>query len=218
MRKREVPIDFFSFHVYGSNVQKFIDKSAIVREMLDNAGYTDTEIILDEWNYVKGWDTKDEFMYSLKTIHSIKGASFIAANIASAQKNDNLDMMLYYDTRPSVWNGVFDFYTAEPLKGYYPLAWYSNFYDMKSEIRCENEPEKIYSICGVDDNGKVLCILTNFSDDENVPSKEIRLDFGREGKYEIYVVDEEKNGELLNTTETLEIILKPFSIVMIKEI
>ena len=55
-------------------------------------------------------------------------------------------------------------------------------------------------------------------DDDNMTSKDVKIDFGREGKYEIYVVDEEKDGELILTTDKLEFNIKPWSFVLIKEI
>ena len=43
-------------------------------------------------------------------------------------------------------------------------------------------------------------------------------DFGKTGKYEAYLVDEDHDGELICTTEELEFDLKRNSILLIKEI
>ena len=48
--------------------------------------------------------------------------------------------------------------------------------------------------------------------------KEIKVDFGRNGKYEIYSLDAEHDGELIEVKEDLTLTLKVNSCVMIKEI
>ena len=215
MKKREVPIDFFSWHIYCQEPQQMIDKAIIFKNMLIKNGYENAETILNEWNYVKGW--LDEFQYSINAIHSIKGAAFMMACMSEVQKCDALDMLMYYDTRPSAFCGVFDYYSYKPLKGYYPLKWCGMLYDMEAEIRCENEPENVYSLCGIDKEGKVLSVITYYTDDDNAPNKEITVDFGRDGKYEIYLLDDEHDGELTEVTDKLTFNMKVQSCVMIKE-
>ncbi len=215
MQKRQVKIDFFSWHVYCTGPKKMIDRAESIRVMLDKYGYKNTESILNEWNYVKGWT--EAFIYSIKTIHGMKGAAFTMACISEAQKS-SIDMLMYYDTRPSVFNGVFDFYTCEKLKGYYPLYWYGMFYGMKHEIRSENTVDDIYTLCGVDDDGKVLAVVTHYSDDDNADDKTISIDFGKDGNYEIYLLDEEHTNELVSTTNNLTFTMKNQTCILIKEI
>ncbi|MBR5586859.1 MAG: hypothetical protein IKW02_02740 [Clostridia bacterium] len=216
MSERNVPIDFFSWHVYGTTPQKMLEKAGNLKELLVKYGYENAESILNEWNYVRGW--REDFKYSILAIHGLKGAAFVMSCICEAQKSNAIDMLMYYDTRPGAFCGAFDYYSYEPLKGYYPLMWYGKFYDMESEIRCENEPENIYTLCGTDKDDKVLCIVTNYSEDDDSPEIKVKVDFGKEGKYEIYAVDEEHSGELINTTDNLEIAIPRQSFILIKEI
>ena len=186
-----------------------------VRSLMDRYGYGDAESILNEWNYVRDWGK--DFIYSLETIHGIKGATFTMACMSAAQ-HSSIDMLMYYDTRQSFFNGVFDFYTCKPLKGYYAFLWYGMFYDRKAEIKAENEPENIYSLCGVDENGKVLAVITHYFDEDNAPDQTVSVDFGREGNYEIYVLDKDKNGELVSTTKDLCFNMPVHSSILIKEV
>lgn len=163
---------FFSWHAYRVEPAKIKDKAIIIKNILIENGYDKTESILNEWNYVNDWGTG--FVKSVMTIHGIKGAAFVMASMTEMQKCDALDMLMYYDTRPSAFCGAFDYYTYEPLKGYYPLMWYGKFYDMESEVRCEKEPENIYTLCGIDKEGKSMCIITNYSDDE-ASAKKLKL-------------------------------------------
>ena len=216
MKRREVQIDFFSWHIYCNDPHKMVDKSKRIESYLIENGYENAESILNEWNYVEGW--REKFVYTIKAIHGIKGAAFTMACISEAQKAP-IDMLMYYDTRPSVFCGAFDLYTYEKLKGYYPLAWYGNFYDMEAEIRCESEHSScIYTLCGVDKDGKALCIVTNYSNDDEAESREVKIDFGEDGKYEIYMLDDEHDAELISTTSDLKFTLKNHSFAMIKQI
>jgi len=109
------------------------------------------------------------------------------------------------------------FQSYEPLKGYYAMYWYGMFYDMKAWIPAENKPDNIYSLCGVDDNGKAMAMVTYYSDDDNSPNKTVKLDMGRDGEYEVYVLDENKDGELVCTTSDLTFDVSIHSCILVKE-
>ncbi len=215
MQKRKVELDFFSWHIYcykGPN--DVLCRSELIKSMLLKNGYPNTESILNEWNYVKDWG--EGFVDSIKDMKGIKGASFVMSCMCAVQ-HSSIDMLMYYDTRPSSFNGVFDFYTYEPLKGYYPFYWYGMFYDTVAEVLQENTVEDIYSICGVDKNGKALAVIAYYSDNDNSPNKKIKVDFGKSGTYEIYLLDSEHNGDLIQTTNQPVLDLSVCSCALIKE-
>lgn len=212
---RKVKIDFFSWHVYCTSPKPMIEKAERIRKLLDTYGYDKTESILNEWNYIKGW--KEDYVYSLKAIHGMKGAAFTMACMSAAQ-DSSIDMLMYYDTRPSAFCGAFDFYSYEPLKGYYPLYWYGMFYDMDHEVKCAARPKNVYTLCGVDENGKSLAVITYYTDDDSAADKAIAADFGKDGKYEIYLLDEDNDGKLVKVTSDLYFIMRHNSCIMIKEI
>ena len=213
MQKREVEIDFFSWHVYMKFPQKMLDKAAAIKELLVKYGYENAESILNEWNYVKDW--REYFAYSIETIIGAKGAAFTASVICSAQRS-SIDMLMYYDTRPSVFNGIFDYYTYRKLKGYYALYWYGKFYDTEREILPECLPDDVYAICGEDKDGKLTAMVTYYSDEE-LENKKLAVDFGKAGEYEVYLTDPDHDGELIAVTDKIELDLKLHSIVFIKE-
>ena len=215
MAKRGAPMDFFSWHIYTKKPPYVIEKAERLKNMLIQNGYGSAESLLNEWNYIKGWT--EEFKESIVTIHGMKGAAFITACMSLAPESDALDMLMYYATTPSAFCGLFDFYTYEPLKSYYPMMWYGKFYDGYTYVRCENTPENIYALCGKDKNGKILCILTHYSDD-NRPPKKLKLDFGKEAEYEIYMLDEEHDGGLICKTSDLGFELKCNSCILLKEV
>ena len=61
-------------------------------------------------------------------------------------------------------------------------------------------------------------VITHYSDDDTTLSKNISVDFGRKGKYEIYLLDEEHDGELYSTTSDLDFVMKNNTVILMKEI
>lgn len=90
-------------------------------------------------------------------------------------------------------------------------------YDCEKEIFAKNKIENIYSLCGVDNNGKATIILTYYSDNDDLPAKNISLELGKKGNYEIYRIDNNHNGELTEITDNPSFNPELFSIVLIKE-
>lgn len=212
--ERKLPLDFFSWHRYCRTPEEMIEKNGRVQALLDKYGYGDAENILNEWNYIRGWI--EEYVYSIRAITGLKGASFTLACMIEAQKS-TIDMLMYYDARPCVLNGIFDFYSLEPLKGYYPFLWYGMLYGRK-EVRCEPLPEHLYALCGVDEAGKTLTLLTHYDENDDAEDRSVRLDLGKPGaSYEIYAVDKEHDGTLLCETDDLSFTLPVHTCLMIKE-
>ena len=136
----------------------------------------------------------------------------------TAAQHSSIDMLMYYDTRQSPYCGLFDFYTYKPLKGYYPFKWYGMFYDMEAEIKCSTEIKDIYTLCGVDSNNKTLTVITYYTDNDTAENKTVNIDFSKSGKYEIYLLDNEHDAELIGTTDELTFDMKPNTCVLVKEI
>lgn len=214
MQKRNVPIDFFSWHIYAATPEAVLKKAKDIRAIMDRNGYTQAESILNEWNYLRGWT--DEYVYTLEMIHGIKGAAYVMSVLSEAQKS-SIDMLMYYDTRPSVFNGAFDFYTLRPLKGYYPLKWYGEFYALEHEIREENHVEEVYTICGVDKDGKLTAIVTHYSENDWKENVQVKVDFGKKAEYDIYLLDKDHDGEWVKTASDLTFDMPVHSCIMIKE-
>ena len=214
MHERNVPIDFFSWHIYCTTPEKLIGKGARIKKLLVDNGYGNAESILNEWNYVRGWT--DDFIYSIQSIIGMKGAAFTMACMSAAQASD-IDMLMYYDARPSAFNGLFDFYTLYPLKGYYPFQWYGMFYDLDAEVCSTAEIPDLYTLCGCDRDGKVLSVVTYYTDDDTVGDKTVAVDFGKESEYEIYLLDKEHDAELVRVTKDLTLTLEANTCVLIKE-
>lgn len=214
MKKRHVPIDFLSWHIYATEPYEVTDKAERYRNMLDKYGFNKTESILNEWNYVKGWT--DDFIYTIESIGGIKGATFMMSVISEAQKS-SIDMLMYYDTRPSVFNSVFDFYTCHIKKGFYPLKWYGEFYGLEKEIRCQSDISDIYTLAGVDKDGKATAIITHYSDNDNKKSVKVKIELNDGCEYDVYLLDKDHDGEFMGTMKKLTFEMPVFTSIMVKQ-
>ena len=146
-----------------------------VRQMMDKYGYDKSEAILNEWNYVRGW--VDEFVYSIEQIIGMKGAAFASACMLLCQSNPAIDMLMYYDARPTGFNGLFDMYVYRPLKGYYAFYTFANLYELKNQISATSDDDDVY-VVGAKDGEKFACVITYYAEDDNKWEKYIDVDFG----------------------------------------
>ena len=172
IKERNTPLDFFSYHWYWTQPYDMTAKCTRVRKLLDKCGYEDVETNLDEWNYVRGWD--EDFVYSIKQIIGIKGAAFNMACMSAAQNCPDIDMLMYYDARPSEWNSLFDFYTLEPIKGYYAFYTFANLYELGTQIESQSDDENVYVI-GATDGGKYGGVVTYYTENDNEGAKTVTL-------------------------------------------
>ncbi|MBO5356823.1 MAG: hypothetical protein J6A95_03560 [Clostridia bacterium] len=202
IKKRNTPLDFYSYHWYWTQPYDMTDKCTRVRKMLDRCGYENAETNLNEWNYVRGWS--DEFVYSIKQIIGMKGAAFTSACMSACQNCRDVDMIMYYDARPGTFNGLFDFYTMEPLKGYYPFYIYANLYEMENQIEAICDDKDIY-VVGSKNSDKCGLMVTYYSENDNDGAKKVTLDIDGfdASRLKFYLIDE-SNSYVPKTTYKVE--------------
>lgn len=184
-----VPLDFFSWHWYWTEPSDVSIKATRIRKLMQKYGYGDAESILNEWNYVRSWTT--EFVYTIKQIIGMKGAAFTAACMSICQNNPDVDMLMYYDARPTGFNGLWDMYVYEELKGYYPFYAFANLYELGTQVENASDDENVYVVAAK--NGeKVGAMVTYYTENDNENSKivEINIDGADMSKAKIYLLDE----------------------------
>jgi hypothetical protein len=186
----KAPLDFFSWHIYTTSTEIIRRRAAEIRGLLDRYGFGNTESILNEWNYVKGW--KDGFLESLEIIGSIKGAAFDAACMIAGQ-HSSIDMMMYYDARPMIWNGLFDYYTLRPKWGYYAFTMFGTLYKLGQSVECTSDGEELYAAAACDSSGRRGLMIAYYADADNAAEKTVRI-HGFDGLAEQYLLDQDNPG------------------------
>lgn len=170
-----VPMDFFSFHIYTKTPEYVAEQGVIARDILDKYGYTETETILNEWNYVRNWSPVAEMLYNKKVIPSLKGSAFLLSTMLACQKSP-LDHLMYYDaSMPSIWNGLFDKDSYLPKKPYYALYAFSRLYLLSNEVKCVCDAENVYTSAAVSKDGnEAVIVIAHYEDLESTDGKDCK--------------------------------------------
>ncbi len=191
--------DFFSWHIYSATVEKIQQKIRLARELLDRYGFTDTESILNEWNYVKGWHDED-WIYSLKTEKGLKGSAYIASAMCMSQY-EPLDNLMFYDARPGGMNSLFSTdLIFERLKGYYPFYMFNQLYKLDQSVALDRESKDVWAAAAAGEEQNVM--LSYFNDDDNAPEKTVKVTFrnvenANGVRLEYYCLDESHDCEIV---------------------
>ncbi len=160
-----VPLDFFSFHRYTRTPEDMAAQAVEARRMLDQYGYTETETILNEWNYVKNWQPAEDMLYSYRVIPSLKGAAFVSSSMLACQHSP-LDHLMYYDARINTgWNGLFDYLSQTPLKPYWAIWNFSRLYLLQNEVSAVSDTDAVKTAAAISDDGKEAAILLTYYQD-----------------------------------------------------
>ena len=175
--KKGVALDFFSYHCYFGKLEKAINRTNIVKGLLDKYGYSNTEMIFNEWNYLANWN--DEFVHTIEVVNSYKGAAYAAAVMQTFQDTP-VTMMMYYDARPgTAFNGLFDLYTTKPRHAYYALYSWTKLRRLGTQVKTSvGELKDVFATAAKSEDGRLALLLTYYTDDGNkVAPKVVDIDF-----------------------------------------
>jgi len=200
MSKNSVPLDFLSWHTYSRNIEEYTKRAVIVRELLDKYGYRNALNILDEFNYLVNWN--EGMVESREKIRGIEGAC-LASSLMATLQNSSVDMLFYYDTRPSPFNGIFNYYDCKPLKTYYVFLMFSRLYKLKTQINALSDDNSVYVLAAGDRNEYGI-MITYYSLDEKASEKElvINVDEKADTEFDIILLDKNTNAERTQTVKS----------------
>lgn len=192
VRQKDVGLDFFSWHIYERRVPEIVAKVRRIRDLLDRNGFKDVPSILNEWNYIKGWT--DEYVYSLSEIGAIKGAAFTSA-VMSACQDEPVDMLMYYDFRPSSFNGAFDPVTYRPAKTYYVFYAWDKLVQYGTQVKATVTDNELYATAARSADGHLRVLLTRYSEDRNITKVRpfrIEVEGAGDGVVYAYLTDKDR--------------------------
>ena len=171
VKKENAPLDFFSHHSYltvwrTEQVQRYCES------LLEEYGFGDVEIHLNEWNTDRTRETR--------------GTSQAAADAAAmmiAMHRTKMAMMCYYDARfgTSVYGGLFNPQTTRPFCTLYSIAAFGELYRMGTEVEVKGDGDRLYAMAAT--NGEERGVLiANIGEAKTVTTN---LDAG----YTVYKID-----------------------------
>ena len=201
LRDNGVKPDFISYHRYGKTVEDFCESVDKANEILEQYGFGDVETHYNEWNYVRGWQA-EKFIHTIDAIKGLKGSSFVAGVMCALQYK-KIDMMMYYEGRPSAFCGLWDTHTYRPHKTYYTFLAFAELREIGGAIKTECD-ENLYSAAATNgERSAVLLTYFNEADDaEKYKKTKLSLDNmglkeGETIKAEVLLLDDSHDLELV---------------------
>ena len=152
--ENNAPMDFFSWHSYAG-IKDNKTFANYPRQFLDEHGYKNCEIHLNEWNPGVAQ----------------KGTLRDAANVLAmmiALHDTPTDMMMYYNFfAHSNYCGAVNPLNMEPFKAYYAFYDFGKLYSLGKRVKCETPTgERVFAIAATDGNKKALVIVNHNNDKE----------------------------------------------------
>ena len=159
-QKEAVPFDFFSWHLYTKDINELLTHAKYVREQLDAAGFTKTESIFDEWNYIEH-DTCGIEGSAWDDMRNMPGALFVGAVLCELQKNGLVDKAMLYDAMPSRKYCALYYYPEHKVsRTYYAMKIFNTLYQLGTCVFTECDNDGIY-VCAAKGNGKKAVMIVN---------------------------------------------------------
>ena len=166
--ERALPLDFFSFHTYSATPVRPVQLWQRFREALNRIGRPNTEMWLDEWNYMGAWDPINQPLY-YPAMKDHRGACYYAAMLCAMQSMTDLSGAAYFEATPiKEFCGIFNIKemrvslrhgaTMEPTKGFYAFKSFHALYRMgeEAELACDNPDIYALAATGVCGNGLLV--------------------------------------------------------------
>ena len=151
--------------MYHHKPERIVEDVRIIREMLDEKGFTQTESILNEWNYNRKWDEPDH--YSRRMRPTIKGAAFVGAVMCACQ-NEPVDMLMYYDLRPNTtWCGPWTPHVYDIRPTYWSLYYWAELADYGTQVESGSDTDDVYTCAARSEDGKIRLLVANYHKDDS---------------------------------------------------
>ena len=173
IKEHNSPLDFFSWHSYGSVEQteimdEFVDKT------LNEYGYSHVEPQINEWNNAFSKETRGTSQASAK-----------AAAMMCSMQNRRPDILCYYDARIGIsgYGGLFNPLTFEPFCTYYSFKAFGELYKRGNQVKCESDKKGVYAVAATDGNEKAILISNISGEDANIITNCENMT--------VYIIDEE---------------------------
>lgn len=183
-------LDFFSWHSYAG-VKDNVLYAEYARKKLDEYGYTDIEIFLNEWNP------------GIAHRGALVDASNILAMMCALHETPT-DMLMYYDASvSSSYCGIFNPLNDNIFKAYYAFYTFGKLYCMGHKAHTEICADNIYALAAAG-NGKKAFVITNQND--FAISLKVNIQGANAENAKVYATDElHEFDEISDRADVLEI-------------
>ena len=159
-RERQVPLDFFSWHRYAGDLDEIIHEPEEVRALVDEYGFTETELHLNEWHYWYKGFTKEAYCDMIEGIPGINAAVFATALLTAWQ--DSPLTMGYHYTIGELSNAWGAWSYGEPLKLFYTLRAFARIARCGERVHTATGNRNCQILAGIGGSGKRSILISDF--------------------------------------------------------
>lgn len=161
------PIDFYSYHCYAADPFGWIQETpGLVRKLLDENGYTDAEIHLNEWHYFPGeWarlrnaPVYKDHMYNSE-MKGLDSAAFLTT-VMSLWQDTPLDYGAYYTCIGNAW-GCYNTGTNIKTPSWYGLKAFGEIVRYPARLEASSSMKEVTVLAGEDGSGKKAMLISAF--------------------------------------------------------
>ena len=161
------PLDFYSYHCYAADPFGWIQETpALVRKLLDENGYTNTEIHLNEWHYFPGeWarlrndPLYKDHMYN-EEMKGLDSAAFLTTVMALWQDTP-LDYGAYYTCIGNAW-GCYKNGTNIKTPSWYGLKAFGEIVRYPIRLDAASSVKEVTVLAGENESGEKAMLISAF--------------------------------------------------------
>lgn len=214
MARRNVPMDFFSWHTYSHKIETYMERTEALYNCLQENRYTETELILDEWNYVESWNHQPR---SFRKLVGPTGAAFCGALMVALQHSPNTAAHYFEADVIKEWCGIFQVKDMEigqhnpknkdvnllvPRKPFYAFKAFGKLLALGTEVESVCEEKGLY-VCAAKNENEQAVMLVSYHSDIVDGTTEVTLSGLPTGgcKIEVYLTDEGYDEKLERVVE-----------------
>jgi len=171
-REENAPLDFFSWHRYADNIEDFIEPVKEVRKILDENGFTHTELHLNEWrlmpyNFSEIRSSDPLLKMQDATTRGRNGADSAAFVVTALTRMQDsaIDMSNFYSYGNGGW-ALYDPYGRRRLN-WYAHKLYADFIRACGDKRvATSDPggDKLAVLGGISADGKKYLLISSYGE------------------------------------------------------
>lgn len=207
-REQQLPLDFFSWHTYSNDPQTYLRRAGAIRRLLDEQGFSATELHLNEWNYLPDDDwspivgTAGQGLPRRRFYQrqgGAEGAAFVASVLCSLQDSP-LDAANYYSGDTNQF-GLFDRY-GTPKKTFYAFKAFARLLETPLRLHASAAAEGKVSVCaGLNrEETRLQILVANFDAADPQMDVQVRhVPWQGATRLDIFRLDEDLNLELIES-------------------
>ncbi len=198
IKEHNSPIDFFSWHSYANSMKTY-KIGLFIERVLEQYGYGDIELQLNEWN---NSHTREE-----------KGTSLASAKAGSMMcllQKTKTNILCHYQASLGIspYNSVFSPMDLQPFCIYYTFKAWGELYELRNRVATASDDENLFVIGAVMDDKKGLLVIND--------SEETRIvESGIKDELDAYLIDENHLMEKVDI-DIKKFQLKPYQVMFFK--